>query len=153
MKGIVGRAVWRVLRVSLGVAPEREMLEIGGSTCCDEIQADEMTQNPLGNIPQTNSGCRPNAPANLRASQIECERSELPKIARQLQRSSASRSMTCAFKVHADHDGTLKTEASYFVSGPVPLRVLLSSRAPLRRWFRQCGSAVIDARRPVVMAQ
>ena len=33
------------------------------------------------------------------------------------------------------------------------LRVLLSSRAPLRRWFRQCGSTVIDARRPVVMAQ
>ena len=27
-----------------------------------------------------------NAPANLRASQIECERSELPKIARQVQR-------------------------------------------------------------------
>jgi hypothetical protein len=46
------------------------------------------------------------SPLELRASQIECERSELPKIARQLQRSLASRSMTCAFKVHADHDGT-----------------------------------------------
>ena len=42
---------------------------------------------------------------------------------------------------------------SYLFSGSVPLRVLLSSRAPLRRWFRQCGSTVIDARRPVVMAQ
>ena len=41
----------------------------------------------------------------------------------------------------------------YLFRGSVPLRVLLSSRAPLRRWFRQCGSTVIDARRPVVMAQ
>lgn len=41
----------------------------------------------------------------------------------------------------------------YLFGGSVPLRVLLSSRAPLRRWFRQCGSTVIDARRPVVMAQ
>jgi hypothetical protein len=41
----------------------------------------------------------------------------------------------------------------YVLRGSVPLRVLLSSRAPLRRWVRQCGSTVIDARRPVVMAQ
>src|SRR4026209_2962088 len=26
-------------------------------------------------------------------------------------------------------------------------------KRPLRRWFRQCGSTVIDARRPVVTAQ
>ena len=33
----------------------------------------------------------PNAPANLRASQIKCERSELPTIARQVQRSLCGR--------------------------------------------------------------
>jgi hypothetical protein len=46
------------------------------------------------------------SPLELRASQIEFERSEPPKIARQLQRSLASHSMTCGFKFHADHDGT-----------------------------------------------
>src|SRR5438093_13331481 len=37
-----------------------------------------------------------NARANLRASQIKCERSELPKIARQVQRSLGGASGWCA---------------------------------------------------------
>jgi len=47
----------------------------------------------------TMSEAPPNAPANLRASQIKCERSELPKMARQVQRTLAGSDRYCSIRV------------------------------------------------------